>query len=317
MELRHLRYFVAVADKGTFGAASQSLHVAQSAISEQIANLEEEIGVALLNRTARKPVLTEAGEAFAGESRRILAAAGHAAELARRVHRGEVGSLGIGFFAGAMGAEFPSLIQKFREQFPDVQLSLLEMTPSQQWKALIDGRIDVGFTRRLEPEYRAELRSAVLRHDPIMAILPRHHRAAPGPVEVRDLANEPFVLSSRETSPAVFDKVIELCSEAGFSPRIASISSVWTSVVLMVQAGVGIALLPSNEQQFRTRNVAFCPVKAKNASVEFVMAWSSKRDSVIAQRFRQMAVAQQKLRAERDPAQHSKRAMPNDEELDR
>jgi DNA-binding transcriptional LysR family regulator len=117
---------------------------------------------------------------------------------------------------------------------------------------------------------------------------------------VRDLAKEPFVLSSRETSPAVFDKVIELCSEAGFSPRIASISSVWTSVVLMVQAGVGIALLPSNEQQFKTRNLAFCPLKARNASVEFVMAWSRKRDNVIARSFRKIAIANQKLHTGRN-----------------
>jgi DNA-binding transcriptional LysR family regulator len=199
-----------------------------------------------------------------------------------------------------MGAEFPRLIQKFRERSPGVQLSLLEMSPAEQWPALLKGRIDIGFTRRLEPEYRSELRAVVLRHDPMMAILPRNHPAAPGPVDIRDLANEPFVLSSREISPAVFDKVIELCSEAGFSPRIASISSQWASVVLMVQAGVGIAILPSNEQQRSTRNLAFCSLSAKNTSVEFVMAWSRKRDSVITRNFREMALAQRRSVAVRN-----------------
>jgi DNA-binding transcriptional LysR family regulator len=112
----------------------------------------------------------------------------------------------------------------------------------------------------------------------------------PGPVDLRDLAQERFVLSSRETSPAVFDKVIELCSEAGFSPHIASISSVWSSVVLMVQAGEGISLLPLNEQQFRTRDLAFCPLKAKNAFVEFVMAWSPQRDNTLISSFRELAL---------------------------
>lgn len=288
MELRHMRYFLAVADLGTFSAASRSLRVAQSAISEQIADLEREVGVPLLDRSAKKPALTAAGAAFSNECRRILEAADSAIAMARRVHRGEQGALRIGFFAGGMDAEFPSQIQKFREQFPNVQLSLHEMTPAQQWKALSEGRIDVGFTRRLEPEFRGDLRTIVLRHDPMMAILPRHHPAAPGPIDLRDLANEPFVLSSREISPAVFDKVIELCSEAGFSPHIASLSSVWSSVVLMVQAGVGIAILPLNEQQFRTRHLVFCPVKAKNAWVEFVMAWSPRRDTVIGRRFREM-----------------------------
>lgn len=292
MELRHLRYFVEVAERGTFVAASRSLHVSQSAVSEQIANLEDELGLPLFKRTGRKPSLTAAGSAFLAESRRILSEADSAADLARRVHRGQVGSLRIGFFAGGMSADFPRVIRKFREHSPHVQLSLLEMTSTQQWQALAEGRIDVAFTRRLEPEYRSELRSIMLKHDPMMAILPKHHPAAPGPVDLRDLANESFVLSSREVSPAVFDKVIELCSEAGFSPRIASISSVWSSVVLMVQAGVGIALLPSNEQQFRTSDLAFCPLKAKNAFVEFVMAWSSKGENPIVRTFRNLVLSQ-------------------------
>lgn len=300
MELRHLRYFVAVAEKGSFSGASRGLHISQSAISEQIADLEGEVGVPLLDRSPKKTTLTAAGAAFLAESRSILAAAGQAVDLARRVDRGEVGVLRIGFFAGAMGAEFPHLIQKFRERSPGVQLSLLEMSPADQWQALLRGRIDIGFTRRLEPEYRSELRAVVLRHDPMMAILPRNHPAAPGPVDVRDLAKEPFVLSSREISPAVFDKIIELCSEAGFSPRIASISSQWISVVLMVRAGVGIAILPSNEQQLWTSDLAFCPLTAKNASVEFVMAWSREKDSVIARSFREMALAQRTTGAVRN-----------------
>ena len=287
-----MRYLVAVAQAGTFSGASRSLRVAQSAISEQIADLEHEVGVPLLDRSAKKPSLTAAGRAFVDECRRMLQQADAAVDMARRVHQGQEGALRIGFFAGGMSARFPSLIQTFRENFPEVRLSLHEMTPAQQWQALADGRIDVGFTRRLEPEFRGELRSMVLRHDPMMAILPRHHSAAPGPVDLRDLASEPFVLSSRETSPVVFDKVIELCSEAGFSPRIASISSVWSSVVLMVQAGVGIAILPSNEQQFRTRDLKFCPLKARNAWVEFVIAWSPKRDTTIGRSFREMVLAQ-------------------------
>ena len=109
-----------------------------------------------------------------------------------------------------------------------------------------------------------------------------------------DLAKERFVLSSRDTSPAVFDKVIELCSEAGFSPQIASISTVWSSVVLMVRAGEGVSLLPVNEQQYRTRDLSFCPLKAKNAFVEFVMAWSPRRDNTLIRSFRHLALMHKK-----------------------
>lgn len=289
MELRHLRYLIAVAEQGSFTRASHLLNISQSAISEQLADLEEEIGVQLLIRSPRKTILTKPGELFLEEAYRILAASSHAVEVAQRADRGEVGTFRVGFFAGGVGVNFPRLIRDFRKLHRGVQLSLVEMTPMQQWPALIDGRIDIGFTRRIEPEFRAELRSEVIQQDPIVAILPKNHPLVPGPVDLRDLSNEPFVLSSRETSPAVFDKVIELCSEAGFSPRIASISTVWSSVVLMVQAGEGISLLPLNTQQFRTRDLAFCPIKSKNAFVEFVMAWSPKRDSNLTRSFRQLA----------------------------
>jgi DNA-binding transcriptional LysR family regulator len=271
MELRHLRYFVAVAEQGSFSGAARRLHVAQSAISEQLSNLESEIGVPLFARSSKNATLTQEGLLFLDEARRVLTAADHAIHVAQRAHRGEIGTLRIGFFAGAMGVSFPKLIRSFRKQQPHVQLSLVEMTSTHQWEGLVKGEIDVGFTRRIEPEFRAELQSELVQQDPIVAILPRNHPAAAGPVDLRDLANDPFVLSAREVSPAVFDKVIELCSEAGFSPRIASISSVWASVVLMVQAGEGVSLLPLNQQPFRTPELAFCPSNQKAHSLN--LSW--------------------------------------------
>ena len=291
MELRHLRYLVAAAEQGSFSGAARRLNVAQSAISEQLADLEREIGVQLFTRSSRRTGLTPTGELFLKEARRILADSEKAVEIARRAQRGEIGTLNIGFFAGSVGVNFPRLIRGFRKQHPGVRLSLVEMTSTRQWQALVDGEIDVGFTRRVEPEFRTELVSELIHQDPINAIVPKDHPVAPGPVDVRDLAGESFVLSSREASPAVFDKVIELCSEAGFSPRIASISSVWSSVVMMVQAGEGIALLPLNQQQSRTRDLAFCPLLAKNAFVEFVMAWSPKHDSDLNRSFRTLVKA--------------------------
>jgi DNA-binding transcriptional LysR family regulator len=301
MELRPLRYLIAVADQGSFAGAARVLHVSQSAISEQLANLEREIEVTLFSRASRKAELTPAGEAFVVLAREILASANRAIETAQSVHRGEAGTLRIGFFAGGTGIDFPHLIQAFRKRHPAVRLSLVEMTSTQQWEALVMGKIDIGFTRRLEPDVRSDLHSILIHHDPIMAILPKHHKAAPGPVDLRDLAHESFVLSSREVSPAVYDKAIELCSEAGFSPRIASISTVWASVVLMVLAGEGVALLPLNEQQFRTRDLAFCPLKAKNAFVEFVMAWSPRRDNTLIRNFRQLALQYRQYSAARLP----------------
>lgn len=290
MELRHLRYLVTVADQKSMSAASRVLHVTQSAISEQLSNLEQEVGVPLLTRRSRNTVLTAEGEIFVQEARRTLASADRAVAMAQRAHRGEVGELRVSFFAGSVGVDFPKLIREFRKSAPAVRLSMIEMPPGQQWRALVDGTIDIAFTRRLEREYMPSVACEVLHKDPMMVILPRSHPAASGPVDLRDLAHEAFILSSREASPAVFDKFIELCSEAGFSPRIASICSVWSSVVLMVQAGEGISVLPVNRQQSRVADLAFCPLQSKNASVEFVMAWSSERDNNIMRMFRRLAV---------------------------
>jgi DNA-binding transcriptional LysR family regulator len=286
MELRHLRYFHTVAEQGSFSQAARTLYISQSAISEQVADLEREIGVKLFHRDGRSILLTAAGKVFLDEARTVLVAAKHAVERAQGAQRGEIGTLRIGFFAGSIGTSFTKAVRRFRRQYPGVRLSLVEMTPTQQWQALVEGRIDIGFTRRLEPQYLEELSWETIRQDAIVAVLPRDHPLAPGPVHVRDLAGEPFVMSSRETSPAVFDKVIELCSEAGFSPKIASISTVWSSVVLLVQAGEGISMLPSNHQESRASDLAFCPLTSENAHVDLIIAWSSKRDSVVMQSFR-------------------------------
>ena len=289
MELRHLRYFVSVAEQRSFSRAAQVLHVSQSAISEQIADLEAEIGVLLLDRGTRQTALTESGRVFLQHAQRVLDEARNAISEAQRTERGEGGILRIGFFAGGVGEGFPELIRSFRKLHPGVELSLLEMMPTEQWPALVEGRIDLGFTRLPEPQFRRELKFEVVQMDPMMAILPISHRKASSKrIDLRELANDPFVLSSRSVSPSVFDKVIELCAEAGFSPKIASISTVWSSVILMVRAGEGVALLPINQQQSLAQDVAFVPVKGTNATVELCVCWSARRDRRLLRSFREL-----------------------------
>jgi DNA-binding transcriptional LysR family regulator len=288
MELRHLRYLVAIADHGSVSRAARTLHVAQSAVSEQIADLEAETGVSLFDRTHRKIRLTPHGEMFLIEARKTLAAAAYAIEVARGSQRGELGEIRIGFFAGGIGIEFPKVIRAFRRAHPQVRVSLAEMSPTAQWQALLDGHIDIGLTRMLETPYRDELRWETVREDAVVAVLPRDHPLVPGPIHLRDLAQEAFVLTARETSPALFDKVIELCSEAGFSPRIAGLSTVWSSVALLVEAGVGISLLPLNLQQETTHDLAYCRLTAPNAFIELVMAWPAVRDSALLQSLREL-----------------------------
>jgi DNA-binding transcriptional LysR family regulator len=160
------------------------------------------------------------------------------------------------------------------------------MTPSEQSKALANGTMDVGFTRPLDPPFDQVLRSEVLYLDPLIAALPKDHPLARGPVDLRKLAREPFVLVARETSPSLFGKIMALCSEAGFVPQIAATGVVWSSVVLLVQAGEGIAILPTNLQQRGSfRDLAFCPLTNRGASIGLVMAWSPQREGPVQKAF--------------------------------
>src|SRR5580698_3972120 len=286
MELRHLRYFCAVANNQGFSRTARALPVSQSAISEQISDLEQEIGVTLLDRGRQKTTLTPNGEIFLAEAKKVLAAADSAVEIAQRSARGEIGALTIGFFNGGTGAEVPNVIRTFRRRHPGVRVSVVEMIPSEQSKALMDGTLDVGFTRPLEPPFDQVLRSELMYLDPLIAALPRDHPLARGPVDLRKLARERYVLVARETSPSLFGQIMALCSEAGFSPQIVATGVVWSSVVLLVQAGEGIAILPSNLQQRNAfRDLAFCRLTNKGASIGLMMAWSPQRESAVQRAF--------------------------------
>src|ERR1700733_11391249 len=182
MELRHLKYFVAVAEWKGFSHAARRLYVSQSAISEQVADLEREVGVQLLYRSRREVALTDEGEVFLEEAKKVLAAVDHAVEMARRSKRGEVGTLRIGFFTNGIGVFFSTLIREFRKSHPEVRLSLFEMSARPQMEALANNEIDIAFTRELDPQFAATLTSELLFEEPIVAVLPRDHPLAGRPV---------------------------------------------------------------------------------------------------------------------------------------
>lgn len=161
----------------------------------------------------------------------------------------------------------------------------------------MDGTLDIGFTRPLDPPFDQHLRSELLYLDLLVAVVPKEHPLAPGPIDLRSLPAERFVLVARPTSTALFNKIIALCSRAGFSPDIVNTGSVWSSVVLLVQAGEGIAILPKNLQQKGVSDLAFCPLTARGACIELVVAWSPAREGTIQTEFLNLArEARQKAR---------------------
>jgi DNA-binding transcriptional LysR family regulator len=290
VELRHLRYFSAVAEHGGFGRTARILHVAQSAISEQIQDLESELGVLLFDRRNRRIRLTYHGEQFLKDARVVLAAADQAIANVQKSIRGESGTLSIGFFVGGTGTFFSGIIKEFRHRFQHVHVSLVEIAPGMQHRALETGAIDIAFTRPVQPAYATLLRSEHFRTEPFYAVMLRSHSlATKRRIFIRDLADELFILNDRSHSPATFDKVITLCTEAGFSPKIGSTATVSPGVIALVEAGEGVAILPEGSRKLGSDEVVFVPLADSTAFIDMVIAWSPQNESPVLRSFLDLA----------------------------
>lgn len=290
MELRHLQYFVTVASTGGFGRAARALHISQSAISEQIRDLEEEIASPLIDRSQRQIRLTPEGEIFLDGARKTLAAAEQAVLAVQRSKNGEEGRLTIGFFVGGNGRFFPRLIRAFRKSFPLVKVSLVEMIPSQQWAAVQSGDLDIAFTRPNIATVDNTVRTEKFYSERLYVVLPKDHPLAKQKeIAVSSLRTERFVMSERQTSPMVFDKIITLCAEADFSPQIASMATVSSGVLALVEAGEGISIVPDGSRYLGSGEVVFRPLQGAGAVVELVMAWSPERATAVHRSFLQLA----------------------------
>ncbi len=285
MELRHLRYFCAVADHGSFSEAGRQLHVSQSAISEQIADLEREVGGALLKRTSGRTRLTPHGQLFLAEARKTLLAADRAVEVTSRSISGQMGSLSIGFFLWGAGGFFARIIREYRKLHPGIKLALHEMRTPEQMEALSAGKIDVAFARPLEPPFDRTLRAELLYRDPVVVALPRNHPLAGKPVSIAALAGERFVLCDRPLTPVLFDGILALCSAAGFSPNIVNTPETWSSVLTLVESGEGIGLVPSGVRYLRPSGVIFSPIVPQTLHIGLAVAWNPENEGPILQDF--------------------------------
>jgi DNA-binding transcriptional LysR family regulator len=299
MELRHLRYLCAVAEHGTFSEAGRRLRVSQSAISEQIADLEREVGGPLLNRNSGRTRLTPQGQLFLAEARKTLAAAGRAIEITQRSLIGQVGSLNIGFFLWGAGGFFARIIRDYRKLHPDIKLSLYEMRTPEQMDALLTGKIDIAFARPLEPPFDQTLRAELLYRDPIVVVLPRDHPLAGKPISIQSLVSERFVLCDRQMTTALFDGIVALCSSAGFSPNIVNTAATWSSVLTLVESGEGVALVPSGVRYLRPSGVVISPLVPQNLHMGLSVAWNPQNEDPIQQNFLRL------VRDNKDRIQHT------------
>lgn len=274
MELRHLRYFVAVAEELHFTRAALRLHIGQPPLSQQIQALEEEVGALLLERSKRWVRLTEAGKLFLDDARHILALSEKAAETARRAARGEVGELRIGFTSSTpFTAIFPTLINLYRKQFPHVSLSLRELSTMKQIEAINARTLDLGFIRPPETEIATDISLTTLRHDPLMLVMPVNHvLARKSAVSIKDLAEQFFVTFFPDVGTGVYRQVLRLCRDAGFDPKVALEAREGSTIIGLVAAGCGISILPESFKCIRIKGVSYRPISGPAAVTKLILA---------------------------------------------
>ena len=273
MELRHLRYVVALAEELNFGRAAERLHIPQPPLSMQIRSLEEELGVKLFHRTKRQVQLTEAGQFFISEARFILAHAEHAAKLAERVEQGEMGRLTVAYVTPPESRYNIEVMRRFLKRYPKIHVVVRCMTTVEQVKALHDGRIDIGFPEPIDDP--ALVTETIFRQE-LMIAMPRSHRLATRQrVPLRALADQPHILVSRDAAPDLHDAVIAASKNAGFNLKVAHEADSLRTAAFLVAAGAGLTFLPEVFRQRHRKDIVLRRLQPvlPNAAVVFMAAY--------------------------------------------
>jgi len=288
VELRHLRYFVAVAEELHFGRAAKRLNLSQPPLSQQIRKLEEILGYPLLVRTSRAVKLTSAGEVFLDRARRTIHRVMEDLEEARSVGRGEVGFLKVGFIGSGMLTALPAMLGQYRKQHPHVNLILSEHYSAGVLRALQEGTVDVGFLRDGGPAEGVE--SAALFSDPFVAVLPADHRLArQKTLSAAALRDEPFVLFSPRAGQLAYQKTISLCLEHGFRPHLVQEAPQWPTILRLVGAGLGVTIAPACVKRISAPDIVCRPLRGAKVRSDIELAWRTGETRAIVQTFCDMA----------------------------
>ncbi len=277
MELRHLRYFLAVAEELHFGRAAARIHIAQPPLSKQIQQLEKEIGVQLFKRSKRNVELTDAGRIFQREALGILNSLENAVKKTKLAAWGETGWLSVGFIASSTYDVLPIILKEFKKRHPEVELVLQEIQSSEQNQALREGRIHVSFARF--PKREPGLVFETVYSEQLIAALPQSHPLnKKRSLNLSDLATEPFILQPYPPSPHA-DNTIQIFANAGLTPRIVQTVEEIHTALGLVAAGIGITLLPSSIQNMRNRGIEYRNLKNPTPVLEMKMGYRADETS--------------------------------------
>ena len=289
IDLKQLRYFLAVAEEKSFSRAAERLHISQPPLSQQIMKLESELGVKLFARTTRTFELTVAGKALMSEASELLAKMRMTIDTIRQIDRGEVGRLRVGIVGSAMWGPIPSLLEEFQTKFPRVTWTLHELGPTLQYEALRAKQVDVGFWR--EPKLDEDdlkqdnLRQELcFREDVCVAINEHHSLAKEESIELMDIADEPMLTLALDKSS--FPRyLIQCCVKAGFQPTIFQEASEPQTLLAMVGAGLGVALLPETTSRIGWPGVVFLPIRSNPPSANLYITYTTLDDAPVVRAF--------------------------------
>ena len=284
MEFRHLRYFLALAEELHFGRAAQRLAISQPPLSVAIQQLEAAVGARLCDRDSKGVRLTPAGEAFRSHAAALLDRAEEACALAREVQAGEVGRLRLGFVGSTLFNGLSAWLQAFQVAHPRVEVVVVELNSQDQIEALLAGDLDLGLvhTDRLPPA----LASEPLYTEPFVACLPSTHRLAGQPLlPLGDLSDAPFILFSRKGSPDYHARIVDICRQHGFYPRLQHEGRHWLSVVSLVAQGLGVSIVPAAFQRAGLQGAVFRPLAEPVEGSAVFAAWKSDSSAVLRSAF--------------------------------
>lgn len=281
MELRHLRYLLAVSEQGHFGRAAAQLGIAQPSLSQQIRRLESLVGHRLLERRPQvRP--TPSGEALLEVARRVLDQVDSGLERVAEIGGGHAGTLTVGFAASILPTPLAGALRMFRESRPSVDLRLRELSTAALRRALLDGIVDVGFLR--EPEEWPDIDREILLREPFAVVLPAGHPlAARKRIDLASMAAEPFVHFPREVAPVLFDRIRALCGRAGFAPRVVQEAREWITIVGLVEAGLGVSLVPDSFRKLHWGSIEYRPLhRSAGDTAVGLCVRVDRRDALIA-----------------------------------
>jgi DNA-binding transcriptional LysR family regulator len=287
MELRHLRYFVAVGEEQHYGRASRRLRVAQPALSRQIQDLEKELGFELFERLPRGVKLSAAGKLFLEDARRILQEVQHATRRAERVASGKVGTLRVGFVESiSWHGVVPEFFRWFRERQPNAELIPIPMLSLAQVEAIRSGRLDAGFIVSMGTSGKELDQRLVAQHRIVLAAPKGHPLTRQTKLRLRDMNDVPFVCFPRRANPAAYDRLMEACSRGGLkTPRVVQEADDHATILSLVSCGLGVALVSESARWQCPRGVALLPIVDLKVLVPFALMWRKDNRSSLLQSF--------------------------------